>query len=613
MRSKAMKFRVLLMMAILSLSSLGGICATDFQAKAPRMVAAQERFRIEFVVTDGRGEGFTAPTFSGLSVLAGPSVSSGTYISIVGGQQTTTVTQTYTYVVEPISGITKAKVSGASIKVDGRTLRTSEFAIDVVEDKNAGNNSGNTSGRRSSAGTGQSTLRHDDILLRMNVNRQNVYKGEAITATLKIYTRVGISGLSEPKYPSFNGFWAQELDVPAQEPKRETISGKLYDSQVIRMWILYPQKSGMLTIEQSEFAAMAQIVTQGQSSGNSLFDDFFGGGPSVETVKRKIVSPALKIQVRELPQPAPEGFVGAVGRFEIESSVSSEKLQANAGGSFKLKISGTGNFPLLEAPAITLPQTIEQYNIKTSEQITYTTSGGSGFLEWEYPFIARVQGNYTIDPVKFVYFDPSSGSYKTLLGKTFELVVTPDRSGGAMISGSSKEDLNILGQDIRFIKTNSAGLSTQGNWLIAGWGFYSILALELLVFGVVMVLLRRRIELHKDTAKLKNKTANKVAIRRLKAAKGYITQNQRTLFFQEMLRALWGYIGDKLMLSAAELNSENVSNNLAIKNIDSQTINNFMNIIEQCEMAQYLSSEQVAMDQVYGSAIEVISRLEKEL
>lgn len=606
-----MKFRVLLTMAILSLSSMSAMCATDFQVKAPNVVGAKERFRIEFVITDARGDGFTGPSFSGLSILAGPSVANGTYVDISGNKQTTTISQTYTYVVEPISGITKAKVSGASVKVNGKTLRTSDFTIDVVEDRSAG--SASSSDRRNSSSSGRSAIGRDDILLRMNVNRQNVYKGEAITATLKIYTRVGISGLSDPKYPSFNGFWAQELDVPRQEPKRETIGGKIYDAQVIRMWLLYPQKSGMLTIEQSEFAAMAQIITQGQSSGNSLFDDLFGGGPSVETVKRKIISPAIKIQVRELPQPAPDGFVGAVGRFDMESSVSNEKLQANAGGAFKIKISGTGNFPLLEAPAITLPQTIEQYNTKTSEQVTYTTSGGSGYIEWEYPFIARVQGNYKIDPMRFVYFDPSSANYKTLTGNELTLSVTPDRSGGAVISGSSKEDLNILGQDIRFIKTNSAGLSSQGSWLIVGWGFYSVLALELVAFGAVMVLLRRRIELHKDTAKLKNKTANKVAIKRLKAAKNYITQNERTLFFQEMLRALWGYMGDKLMVSAAELNRERVSNELTTRAIDNQLTDNFLYIIEQCEMAQYLSAEQVPMDQVYSSAIEVISRLEKEL
>lgn len=610
-----MKLRVLLLTTILSLMSFSSVSAADFKVKAPRVVGAAERFRIEFVITDGHGEGFVAPSFSGLDVLAGPSISNGTYINIVGNKQTSTITQTYTFVVEPISGINKAKVSAASVKVDGKTLRTAEFTIDVVEDRASatGAGSGSSSNRQNSTTASKATLGRDDILLRMNIDRQNVYKGEAITATLKIYTRVGISGLSEPKYPSFNGFWAQELDVPRQEPKRETIGGKIYDSQVIRMWLLYPQKSGALTIEQSEFAAMAQIVTGGQSTGNSLFDDFFGGGPSVETIKRKIISPAIKIQVRELPQPSPDGFNGAVGRFDIESSISADKLQANAAGSLKIKVSGTGNFPLLETPVITLQNTIEQYTTKTSEQVTYTTSGGNGYLEWEYPFIARVQGNYTIDPVKFVYFDPSSASYKTISSRGFSLTVTPDRSAGAIISGSSKEEINILGQDIRFIKTNPAGLAAKGSWMITGWGFYSILMLELLAFGAVMVILRRRIELHKDSAKLKNRTANKVAIKRLKSAKSYISQKERTLFFQEMLRAIWGYMGDKLMLSASELNRERVREELTSSGIDNSLIDSLLHIIEQCEMAQYLSSEQVAMDQVYVSAVEAISRLEKEL
>ncbi|MEG2478736.1 MAG: BatD family protein, partial [Mucinivorans sp.] len=351
--------KFLTIISLLLMQGLAWAAPVSFEVNSPEVVAQGERFSVEFTLSNAQGSGFVAPSFTGLDVLAGPTVSSGTQISIINGVQKSSSSQTYTYVVVARQK-GKAHVSTASVTAEGKTYSTKALTIEVVADRAA------SSSTQRQAPSGE--LASDDILLRMEVNKSSVYKGEAIVATLKLYTRVGIAGLENAKYAAFNGFWAQELTVPRAESVRATVGGKVYESQVIRQWLLYPQKAGQLVIEQTNFTVVAQVATA-VSSGSSLFDQFMGGGTTYENVRRQIMAPVVRIAVKELPAPAPAGFAGAVGRFTLQANLSSGSVAANTGGSIILKLSGAGDFPLIETPKIVLPAAFEQYDTKTEDQI----------------------------------------------------------------------------------------------------------------------------------------------------------------------------------------------------------------------------------------------------
>lgn len=603
-----------------------GVRAANFEVKSPRVVGSTERFRVEFVVTDAKGDSFQAPDFVGLDVLAGPSVSSGTFINIVNGKKTKTTTQTFTYVVVPQSGVSEARITPASVVLDGKTHATNSLVIEVVDEMSSSAQSSNSgrgtqsqrggaaAGNSARSGSAKSTLAADDIVLRLMVDKSNVYVGEAITVSLKLYSRVGISGLDAPKYPAFSGFWVQELQLGQSEVERENLNGKIYESQIIRQWLIFPQRSGQVNIESAEFDALAQVVNYNSSgTGNSLFDEFFGGGPSLETVRRKISSAAVKVNVRELPQPQPSGFDGAVGDFRASSEISSSSIQANSAGYVKFNLEGTGNFPLINTPVMAnSDSSIELYDPKLTEQVQYSASGARGSMSWEFPFIPRGQGQYEISSPNFVYFNPRTSHYENLPGNTWTIDVGADASGGVTMSkGSLGADLKILGQDIRFIKASAYRGSMS--WFIVSVWFYVVVLLQvvLLIFAIIMY--RRINGRRQDVVGMRNKKAQKVAVNRLKMAKKFMIQGNRTEFVRQVLSSVTGYIGDKLRLPISELNRDNISSVLESKGVDNVLIIKLSELLDDLEMAQYLSSQDQSMDQLYDKAVGVITELDKSL
>jgi len=614
MTRKYLKYILAAISAIFVLSSAHvKAAATTFELSAPPSVVAGDRFRVEFTITNGNPENFTAPTFTGFNVLAGPTPSIGTHITIVGTKQELLPWLTYTYVLEAPSTPGKGTISASSIVSDGKTYSTKAANIDILPPGSSAAGSG--SGRGGS--TAQGGLSSDDIILRMDVTRTSAYKGQALVASLTLYTRVGIAGLENAKYPAFNGFWADEIDVSNNRAVgRSTIGGKEYQSQVVRQWLLYPQKAGTLEIERSEFTAIAQVVTQAVNNG-SLFDQFFGGGHSVENVRRSIVASPVKISVKDLPQPAPAGFAGAVGKFNLDASISSNTMNANSAGSITLKINGSGNFNFIEPPRLTLPAAFEQYDAKKSDKITTTTTGTSGVKEFEYPFVARAEGKYDIDALTFSYFDPEANKYVTLSSGNFNIEILADNTSGrnsqSIISGVTKENVKLLGQDIRFIRIGSPQFSTSGKVFLWSVPFFMTLIVILAVFAGLLFFLQKRIRERADIVKVKNKKANKVALRRLRKAKVYMMAGEETKFFEEMLRALWGYMGDKLAIPVANLTKEKIREDLSSKGIEPQQSEDFLTLISECEMAQYSPQAGIQMDKAYTAALDLIGRLENKV
>lgn len=594
--------------------------AVTFKVNAPTIVGAGEKFRIEFVVNDGQGSGFAEPRFQGVDLQAGPSIASGSSTIMSGGRMTTTARQMYTYVLQVLDGVSVIRVSGAAVTVSGRRYTTAPFTIEVRARSSSMSPARASRGRSLYSNGGRSAK--DDVLLRMEVDRRELYKGEALVASLKVYTQMDLQGFENIKYPSFNGFWAQELDVSDLEPVRVDIGGKVYACKTMREWLLYPQRAGWLTIEQSDFTAVVQEITMAAPTGNSLFDDLIGSMPDVRIVRHPMVTLPTKIFVKELPMPQPDGFSGAVGQFTMKTSFAnsagggnSGRFAAGSAQSVDMTVTGNGNFPLLEAPTITFPESFEVYDTKSHEQVTYSALGATGTLTWEYPFIARTMGDFAVSGGRFVYFDPKTSAYKTLTSPTLQMHVTAD------VSANGVKDSQILGSDIKFLKLGTLNLKARGDQLLGSGLFFAILALIIILFVIILVLFHRRAVLSGDRELSRQLKARKVALARLKRARVILNAvgasssvssgESKDMFYKELLQAVWGYLGDKYGIAASTLTKEYVRSFLTDQGVDVALVEELTELIDMCEMAQYSNLTLDVQQGSYDAALKIIGQLEK--
>ena len=605
---KHFKHYLLTLVAVLALFTARADGDVTFEINTPLMVTAGEMFRVEFVLTNAEPDkdSFKVPSFEGLEVLAGPTTATGHSFQSINGVSSSKSTFTITYVVmgQTAGNIT---ITPAEVMVKGKRYTTKSTPIEVVaqsakRDEQAAAEQGTAV---------QNQIAQDDILLRLNLSRSNVYQGEPIRASLTLYTRASIPGFEDVKLPSFNGFWSQELPVDGYRATRQTLDGKVYDSQIIKEYLLYTQQTGTLTIEPADITAVAQVVMR----TNRAFDPFFGGGSEVYNVPRKLTTGRVNVMVKELPAGAPASFTGAVGSFTMDTQLPSTELKANSAASYTVKISGTGNLTFLQAPKLNLPSSFELYDVRSTESIRSTTAGTTGYRQFEYPFIARAEGEYDIPAIEFSYFSPEKNAYVTLSSAALTLNVAPDGSAGAatpaqIITGTSKEGVRQLGSDIRFIKLGDAALSSVAAPLMFS-GTYFIILLAIIVAAVVAYfVLRRAIRDSKNTVLVRNRRANKVAVQRFRAAEKFMREQNRHAFFEEMLRALWGYMSDKLNIPVSSLTKENIREELQRRGCPQEDAQRFTEIISRCDEAQYSPAESVQMSDVYAEGVNIISRIE---
>ncbi len=598
--------------------------ATTFTTNAPMKVAVGETFRIEFALNANPDDGtFEAPSFTGFDVLAGPAVSRGSSVQIINGSMTKSVNCTFTYVVTANSAGTNT-IGAASVKVEDKKLTTKPLPIEVVAEsastqpQQSSSQSNQSSGGSNSRGNSNSSqndrVADDDILLRTVVSRTSLFKGEPLRATIKLYSRVAIAGAEDQKMPSFNGFWSQDIKSNNREIQRETYNGKVYETQVLSDYLLYPQQSGKLTIDPASMVVIAQIRMQSRN-----IDPFFGGGYEIVNVRRAISTPKITIDVKELPAGAPASFSGAVGNFTMQCSLSPESVTANSSLSYTVKISGTGNLSLIQAPNVDLPSSFEQYNVKSTESINTSQYGASGYKQYEYPIIPRSEGEFTLQPTKFSFFNTRSMAYETLESPVYEITVLPDSTavgsgGSASIRRSvTREDVKILGEDIRFIKIEKAEFSTESRPFILSKGYYIALAAIFALFIALYTLLSRHIKESQNSTLVKGKRANKVAVQRFKAANTHMTAHDEKAFYKEVLSALWGYMSDKFNIPVANLTKESVRKELSKRGVSQDLVTRFSDIITLCDEAQYSPMASAQMNEVYMTAVKLISQIEAEI
>ena len=584
--------------------------AVEFTVDGPSVVTVGEVFRVEFSLTE-KADSFTAPSFEGFTVLAGPSTSTYSQRSIINGQITSSTTYGYTYVLQcSEAGI--HTIGAAEAEVKKQKVRTRPYSIEAVADSRTVASQGGQGGAAQSQSSG-SAVAEEDVVLRLVVDRTEVWKGEPVRAAIKLYTRQSLSAVEGAKYPSFNGFWTQELNTDNYQWQRENYNNRVYDARILREWLIFPQQSGTLEIERTEMTAIAQIVTRSRSQ--SLFDDFFGGGPSVQEIPMKLSAPAVKITVKELPAGAPADFAGAVGRFDMETTLPADEIAANSAVDYVVRISGVGNLPLVQAPKLNLPTSFEQYNIKTTESLNATQGGISGYRQFEYPVIARAEGEFDVPAITFSYFDPSEGAYKTLSSEARTYTVLPDDSyaGGTsrgLVSGVNKEDIKFLGQDIRFIKLGNGHLRSVDAINMARSTYLVVVLLIVVATILAHVYLRRYLRDLHNNALMKGKRANKVALLRFRAAEKYMEAGQQRGFYEEMLRGLWGYVSDRFNIPVANLTKENIREELDKQGVEQADIEQYMSVISECEYAQYAPAASGKMRELYTAGVEIVSKFE---
>lgn len=584
----------------------------NFTASAPKVVAVGEQFRLTFTI-NAKVNAFNAPDLSDFYVLMGPSTSYNQSTQIINGKMTRSVSYTYTYVLQATKE-GNYEIPPAQVSIKKKTHESNPLKIEVVKgtaptqpvtrqpsDKSAGE---------------VVNVNNEDLFIQVLVDKREVYLGEHIIATVKIYSRVNnLSGFEDVKFPSFNGFFKQDIETPPlRSLERENVNGQIYGTGVLQRVVLFPQRSGEIEIDPVELVCLLQQIVRKSTRNpfDSFFDDFFD---SYRTNKKLITSPPVIIKVNTLPEKKPATFKGAVGSLKMSASVDKTEVKVNDAISLKVNISGTGNLKILEAPSVHFPPDFETYDPKISGKIANTTNGSTGSRNFEYLIIPRHAGNYRIPPIEFSYFDPGQERYKTISSNEFNIrVEKADEEETTVISGFSKEDIRLLGSDIRFIKTGRMKLRQKDKTIFGSTFFILGYVGALVLFFVIFIFYRKRIKRRTNLILVKNRRANKVARKRLKIARSYQKGKNREKFYEEILKAIWGYLSDKLNIPVSKLSKETSVKILKEYKIEESLICQIVELIDACEYAQYAPAEESApLATVYENTLTIISKFEQKL
>ena len=586
-----------------------------FTASARSTVSVGDQFYVTYSV-NAEGSSFKAPSFKGLSVVSGPMPSTSSSVQIMNGQVNQSVQHTYTYIVYA-STEGKFTIPPASVTVGGKQYTSNSLNIEVAKGSvsskpNNGSNQGNQQ-------QGQPGVNSGDIYLRTSASRTNAIQGEQVIVITKLYMAIPVVQYTLNKLPSYSGFWSYELMKVNEKPKQynEVVDGKKFLVAEIRKIALYPQKSGKLTIEPLQLDAVVQVPQQ--KKRHSFFDDFFDDPFSngAVNVKKTLTSNTVTINASPLPEKnKPADFSGAVGNFNLKSVMTKNEVKANDAVNVKFTISGNGNLKLIDKLNVIFPSDFEVYDPRVSENISVSSGGVTGSKTFDYLIIPRIQGKYDIKPVSFSYFDNAKNQYITLASESYTLNVLKGdgQSSANIVSSSNQEDIKYIGSDIRFIKTRTYTLEPTGHKFFGTWKYLISLIIPLFLFVSIIVFFRRYIKRRQDIAMMKKRKSTKVAIKRLKYASELMKSKRKEEFYEEISKALWGYLSDKFTISLSELSIDMVQLVLKDKNISEDILLQLNSILNDCEFARFAPADNTdGMKDIYNQALDIISKIESGL
>jgi hypothetical protein len=603
---------IFLLFTILAAWQVKAADKVRFVAEAADVVVSGDQVRLVFTVNSQDIKDFRAPSIKGFDVLMGPSRSQQSSIQIINGKRTSNSSTAFTYILLAGNPGTYT-IPAASVEVNGEKVFSNAISIKVLPQDQTSGNSGNNGGGSASSSRSQaagSRISANDLFITATASKTTVHEQEAILLTYKVYTVVNLRQLYG-KMPDLKGFHTQEVELPQQKTfTLEHYKGRNYNTTVWSQYVLFPQQTGKLEIPSITFDG---VVAQ-QTISDDPFDAFFNGGGYVE-VKKKITTPKVVINVQPLPA-KPAGFSGAVGEFKLASSINATDVKTNDAVTIKLTLSGTGNMKLIGTPEVKFPQDFEIYDPKVTDDYKLTNSGLTGTKTFEYLAIPRHAGNFTIPAIEFTYFDLKSNSYKTLKTEAYNLKVAKGQGNADQVISdfTNKESVKMLGKDIRFIKLGDSSLRPKGDFFFGTVGYYLCYLIPLLLFVVFAVIYRQKALENANVAKVKTKKANKVATRRMKLAGKLLAENKKNEFYDEVLKALWGYISDKLSIPVSQLSKDNIEAELTNYGVQEALIAEFIGVLNECEYARYApGNENEAMDKVYSASVEVISKMENSI
>lgn len=583
-----------------------------FVVSAPDAVVVNRHFRVGYTVNRGNVREPRVPSFEGFEVLSGPNRSTSMSMHTVNGQTVSSHTVTFNYTLLPLKEGT-FKLPEATIEVDGKQYKSNSVSIKVLPEDKTDSSSQNASSRGGMQRSSSTNISKEELFMTATLNKTNVYEQEAVLLTYKVYSLVNLTNLNG-KLPDLKGFQIQEVELPqSKEWQLEHYNGRNYRVITWSQFVLFPQQSGDIEIPSVKFEGVVAVQT---GASMDPFDFFMNGGPRYVEVKKELRTPQLKLNVKELPAGKPSDFSLGVGKFNLLSSINATEIKANEAVTLRLVISGTGNMKLIRTPEVEFPEDFEVYDPKVENNIKLTTNGFKGSRVIEYLAVPRHGGDYTIPAVKFSYFDVTSNEYKTVETDSYTLKVAKGKEGSneAVASFVSKEELKLLGQDIRYIKKGEADMTQKGHYMFVLWSYWLCYVIPLICFVAYILLHYKQVTENANIAKMRTKKANKMAVKRLKVANKLLKENRRNEFYDEILKALWGYVSDKLNIPVSRLSKDNVAAELKSKGVSDELVSELEAVLNESEFARYAPGDaNAAMDKVYSMAMDIISKMESSI
>ena len=610
MKSLTRKIALALVMA-----AVGFVAAaqTKIAVEAPNIVGSDEQFNVTFIIEgEDRPSNFNWNPGDDFTLVWGPQRGESTSIRVINGKRSKSSQFTYTYILAP-KKTGKFELPAATAKMKGETITSVQAAVEVLaSDSSASAQSGASSGNTQHTKP-SGTISSKDLFLKFTVSRTSAVVGQPLTAELKLYQNVDIAGFEGAKFPAFNGFWSQETAAPNNiNFQREEVDGRLYNSALLRRYVLIPQQVGNLVIDPAELVCLVNV--RRPSHGNSIFDSFFDD--NTMTVRKRVTTPAVHVHVNPLPSGAPATFGGGVGSFRISASLSKDQLKMHEATSLTVTVSGRGNVSLLEAPKVNFPADMDVYDTKTTENTDKTTGGTSGSKVFEYPFIPRSHGEFTIAPIEYSYYDVNAGKYETISTGPITFNVEKGDAAETQTSTSQlvmpdRKSVKNLGEDIRFIRTRQPSYKFRTVFFVDSLWYWVTAALILLVAGLLWYLMKGMEARRADVVGNKNRKATKMALGRLKMAAGYLQKNLYSAFYEELHKALLGFASDKMNIGAEDLSKENIAAMLKEAGVAEDLSAQFVALLDACEFARYSpDGGNEAMNTHYNEAVKVISSID---
>ena len=594
------RISILFTFTLLLAATLYG-AAVNFTVKTPGRVYEGERFAVTYKLTNADASDIHIPPIEGCQLVFGPAESVSQSYQVSGGHAYSSSTTEYTYYYRALkSG--EFTIPAASVVADGKRLSTKAvtFTIHPAADRNTPGSQRPVDVDDADSQAAGRRVNSDDVFVRIILSRSSAFEQEAILCTIKLYTKYSISSFLPTKQPAFDGFLIQELDVQPSLNQEETYKGQRYMTAVLKQCIIFPQKSGRLTINSGNYDIS---VVQYSNVNMGMFQV-----RQPREQKIKVSSNSASIDIKPLPQPQPEGFNGAVGTFSIDNRLVGNTFRTNDPATLIYTIKGTGNIKYLKEPEIDFPSEFELYSPKSDIQAHVSGSEVSGTMTVEYTFVPQSVGTFTIGSDKFVYFDPSASRYVTLTTPSYPIKVAKGLS--APTATADQKAIENKNSDIRHIYLGDKNPSATHS-LVINETWYWILYIVLIVALAALIIANRRLaSRNADLGALRTAKANKVAKKRLKNAEKFLKAHDSDKFYEEMLKALWGYLSDKLSIPTSSLTRDTILATLQREGYPEAVAAPVIDVLDECEMARYTPESSSRMDSVYKAGAEAINQIE---